>query len=1474
MSLTTDKQRKCPQCSSLYEAGDRFCSSCGHKFAAVEREPVTAPEPTTKPVKTQKKTRRLKPVGRKSRTDLETLSGAGQTTVTPRTVRRPLPTRSEQAPDEQSGQSAIRNVKLANNGQGQSEQPRTAPSPAVVNGAKNDGQKNDGQNVPGNGAPAAGLVEKPVASAAKDGNVSDHSGVLNRANIVEISSSRKTPTDDVAVLPADVNVAADPALTSEAESAESGSAVMPQNVSGPAPERGELPRVTPGNSMTNSAAVVERMDDQPASGETAVAATGANDLDLAEELFDMLESGPQNVASDDEEFVVDQSEASPAAPPSESEEHRLARMSDVWVVSEAVAAERDAAAAGERVFDDLPSASALLRAPEIPEADRIAAMEADVNIAAGQPDERSPVAESSSSTQSGVYEGPSLEDFVIAGPESDHPVDIQLGQATKQKPVPQPNADMPPVGSVQPPPQQPQQAPVRPPAPASQTAAPAPAASAPAAAPGVPTVPAAAASAPVSPAVSAAASANPPLAPNAYPATAPMATPAQPMPMMPNVIHVPVPVPTAMPAEPAAESIDETSRPEIPVKLPEAGSVGVPESELNREEDEELKLESDSQSGLGEEQLASLKHARQRLQKFVTSARKDLFLVQENPTDELPRKIRKLVDELGSARDLKATTHVIRRLGSTRMAAIVSPLQEFVKGGAAASEPMKLAVVEAVSQVPDPASSQFLLTLLNDPVTSVVEESIRRLVQLRRDEVLLPLIAVALVRSSNRTVLQEALLSETSSVQLEAVDRLKKLLNHRDEEVVVVAVDLISKLHSEGHFKLFTRLIDRESSAVRGAALEAMVRTGEKQTVRFLNKAMKDQSPVVRASAANGLGQIHSPKSSVLLMGGLLDEDVKVRRSCAKSLTLIDDERIPKGVALALKKETDPATIEYLLQGLGQTGSPAALETLSRYLKSGDKEMCHRAMATLRKLRERKSAKMVLPFLADEHVDTRRQAAETLGLLREPKAASRLREVLKTDAASEVRASAARALGELADNASTSALEEALYDDRAVKVQAIIALGRLQAQSSIPAIMAQLRDAGADVRYHACSALGQMQSIPNPERLQEMLDDRDPMVQRGAKAALEKLGVSYRKGQFVSRLKKIGASLIPSGLAGGIPVGGTLIALVVISVLSYGGYTLLSGGLSTLTGPSFRISQVEHAALSPDGKQLGISRKFRVFETWNLETGELANRLEMKDITSGLQFSDPQTLLRFTSAGAQKLTSFQDVTLESFEADSGLKSLSTYIVETTTDGAYAAFCGFAGEVQIVDLKTRQPRGKSFKMKEFVKGSSLAITNDASLILVGAPTGDVIVYQAATGEMVGRVSLSQILKKPKISLTSMALDPASTLLAAGTRSGEIVIIDLNAGLKIVGIPRKEGTSIVKLRFKGRECVFVTTDAVIGLCDASFKSSSTLKTKLPERPDTVQFSLDGQIAVATFSESKEFVVFNVEEDRMMLESDGKE
>lgn len=1477
MSLTTNDKLQCPQCSTPHRADDRFCSSCGHQVSgerSSDAHPVANPETTNKPVKTTKRTRRLKPIGRKVSPGNQTISGVGdETIVATRTARRPKPLRT-------NGEGHRTEVSTAPVHRSNGESPgRDVSNRAAV--SESNGRRSNGVERP----PA---VQQPraVENRNASGNGDAPSDDLQA---VRVSPNEKPKTDDVALLSgngvivpeivptvdqngdsvvADAWGAVSPTATDAIESVADNGA-EPTTESGTAKGLNASTPVPNGKRLSPSVEVQIAAETQPSEPpEIEDIEPPSGELDFAKELFDMLESGPQSstVEPSDHESVV---ESTTIQEPTgqESEDQRLARMSDVWLVSEAVAAERDAVVSGRTASD----------------VDLEASFPAEDAAAENEPDG-----------------GLSLEDFVIAGPESDHPKDVEIGQSKDRHTEPASRETAEPTQAyvapksatpIEPDAAQISERPaaVRHPSPARRTLdssptrsngavtrsaplasqAAGPAASSHSAEPG------GAASRQVSAAAEMPDWVPQPTAPNQ---SLPMTTPVQAMPMMPSVVHVPVPVQATAPIVGAASTETATEvRPEVPVKLPAVETVGVAESELpdsNEDKGGEVKLESDSQSGLSETQVETLKNSRQRLRAFVKVSRKELFLVQENPSEELPRKIRKLVDELSSAKDLSATCDVIRRLGATKAAAIVSPLQEFVAGSAAASEPMKTAAIRAVSQVSDAASSQFLLSLLTDPVTNVVEETIRALVALRREEALLPLVASALVRSSNRTVLQESLLAEDSSVQLEAVDRLKKLLNDEDEDIVVVALDLVSKIQGDGNFKLFTRLVDHESAAIRASALDALVRTGEKQSVRFLNKAMKDTSPQVRTAAAKGLGQIHSPKSSVLLMGALLDSDVRVRRSCAKSLTQIDDERIPRGVALALKKETDPATIEYLLQGLGQTGSPAAFETLERYLNSGDKEMCHRAMATLRKLRERRSARLVLPFLDNDDADTRRQAAETLGLLGEPKATSRLREILKSDGASEVRASAARALGELGDAASTVALEEALYDDRSVKVQSIISLGRLKAKSSIPAIMAQLRDAGADVRYHACSALGQMEEIPNPERLQEMLEDRDAMVQRGAKAALEKLGVSYRKGQLANRFRRAAAGLVPANVAGGLPVGGTLIALLIIGALGYGGYALFSGGIASLTGPSFRVSDVEHAAISPDGKLVSISRKYRVFETWDLETGQLSHRLETQKNTSGLQFADAKTLVRFVPDGAETLTAFADVKEESFKADGGLKSLSTFLVSTTPDGAYAAFCGFRGEVQIVDMKTRKNKGQAFRIKDFLKNSSIALANNASMLLVGAPNGTMSVYNATNGDPLGQLSLANVLGKQKVSLTSMSLNSDSSLLAAGTRSGEVVIVDLNGNLKVVGVPRKDGSAIVELRFKGKECVFVASDGSLGICDASFQSSSSLKTKLPDRPESVLFSQDGTVALATFDESKEFVVFNVDDDRMMLEVKGDE
>ncbi|MCR9199747.1 MAG: HEAT repeat domain-containing protein [Planctomycetaceae bacterium] len=970
------------------------------------------------------------------------------------------------------------------------------------------------------------------------------------------------------------------------------------------------------------------------------------------------------------------------------------------------------------------------------------------------------------------------------------------------------------------------------------------------------------------------------------PVTAPDRVPAQPMPApvapapiapapmpaMPSVVHVPVPVPTAMPAaQAAAADVAAEIRPEIPVKLPEADAVGVPQEQLKANEPEEAKAPAaaDAESAETKTQQAALKKARKRLKEYVNEARKDLFRVQEDPKAELPKKISKLLDELSAAKDLKTSQAVLKRLGATRAAAIVSPLQERASSPSV-GEPLKLAMIDAVAGVSDAASSQFLLTLLSDPSTAVVEESIRNLVRLQRPESLLPLIAAALVRSSSRSVLTEALTSQDQSVSEQIVDRLKKLLSHDDEDIVVVAIGLLAKVQSEGHFKQFTRLAERDSPEIRAAAMEALVSTGEKQAVRILNKAMKDDAPVVRAAAASGLGQIHSPKSSLLLLSGLNDEEVRVRRSCARSLTLIDDERIPKGVALALKKEDDPTTIEYLLQGLGQTGSPAAFETLERYLNSGDTEMCHRAMATLRKLRDRKSARLILPFLDDSNVDTRRQAVETLGMLGEPKTTDRLRELLKTDKTAEVRAASARALGELGGESSTAILEEALYDDRSVKIQAIIALGRLQAKGSIPAIMAQLRDAGADVRYHACSALGQMEEIPNPERLLEMLDDRDAMVQRGARAALTKLNISYKKGQALSVVRRLASKLVPSALAGGLPVGGMLVAVLVIGVLGYGGYYLATQGLGGAAASQYRVSTVIDSAVSQDGAYLAVYRRFNVFETWDLSTGDLVNRTQLETAVSGLKFVDGKTVLLLDKGDVRSLdVSTTDITPESFQA-TDLSAVDANTVSVSANGAYAVSCSIRGRAQVVDLKSMATVGSPFTVRGYKRRSALAVTGDASMVLVGKPDGVVMVLSPETGKGLGSLALGDVLKRPGVELSSMALNPDSSVLAVGTRAGEVLMIDLNA-LKLIGTPFEGGKPVVNLSFRGDECLFFQEDGAVGICDATYQKSSALTAAFPEEPQQVDVSVDGRFAVGTFEDSKEFVVLNLEQDKVQINTE---
>ncbi|MEP3481846.1 MAG: HEAT repeat domain-containing protein [Fuerstiella sp.] len=968
----------------------------------------------------------------------------------------------------------------------------------------------------------------------------------------------------------------------------------------------------------------------------------------------------------------------------------------------------------------------------------------------------------------------------------------------------------------------------------------------------------------------------------------PVNTPAfMPQPM---VVHVPVPVPVSQPhaatphAAPADDAISGQSstsashRPEAKTKLPpppqkseatEQTTVDAnqtaPQTAVLTDTANEINGVTDAQQNANRNDAAAkrLKDLKQ-FERAIAKASKELLKQKTTSAEKQPKKISKLLAELIAA-DISSTQQLIPKLTSTGSPAVVGPLECHF---AEAPENIRIQIARSLAQVPDPSSSAALLGMMPGSSPEICEAAIRSLVFLKQDECILPLVCAALLNATNRSVLQSAMVEADEADQVAFATHLKTLVHHKDDRLAVVALGLISKLPLETPIKLYAKLVDHKSESIRATAIEAMGQLGEKQAVRFLNTAMKDESTKVRATAASSLAELHSPKSTVLLLHGLHDPEVRVRRSCAKTLTQIEDERIEHGAALALKKETDSTTIEYLLQALGKNGSTEALVTLKKYLESGEEELCRRAFTTLKRLREKKAAKLVLPFLSDDDSDLRRQAAEVLGLCGDPKVLPQLCDTLKTDKVPAVCAAAARALGELHDERAISVLEEALYETHDTKCQAVIALGKLKSTTSVPALLAQLRDPASDVRYHACVALGQMGQISNPELICELLDDKDPMVQRGAKAALEKLGVSYKSGRIGSKLRKVAANLVPWSLVGGLPLGATTVAALIVAVLGYTGYALMGSGFTGFGGPSLRIADVQHVSVSPDGKLASVSRKFKVFETWNLDSGELIQRMELKSVPTGIQFTDTAKILVFAAGGAASLETNTTATADS-ATDTPLKSLSTHRVAMTPDGTMAAFVGFAGDTQIVDLKSRKTVGKRFKIKNFEKESSVAITNDGSLLLIGGTDGRIEVFSPQNGATVGSVSLAKVLQVDSVSLSSLALDSTSAYLATGTAQGKVLVFNLNDGMKLMGIPHEGKKEIVQLSFMGDQVVYANSAGRFGVCDAKFASSRALKVSVGGRPERVSFSLDGQVAVVQFNEKKKFAAVNLSQDKLLLD-----
>lgn len=142
--------------------------------------------------------------------------------------------------------------------------------------------------------------------------------------------------------------------------------------------------------------------------------------------------------------------------------------------------------------------------------------------------------------------------------------------------------------------------------------------------------------------------------------------------------------------------------------------------------------------------------------------------------------------------------------------------------------------------------------------------------------------------------------------------------------------DLKRRLGGEAD-DLIELLGDRDVDT-RGLALGELIARGKKGLAALL-KALDDDNPTVRATAAEGLGQIGDPSVDDALAKHLDDSDPKVRSQVLSALAALGDDRAIDSLVKAIKDEPDMlhsnfSRASYALIGYGAEALPAVAPLL------------------------------------------------------------------------------------------------------------------------------------------------------------------------------------------------------------------------------------------------------------------------------------------------------------------------------------------------------------------------------------------------------------------------------------------------------------------------------------------------------------------------------------------------------------------
>ena len=259
---------------------------------------------------------------------------------------------------------------------------------------------------------------------------------------------------------------------------------------------------------------------------------------------------------------------------------------------------------------------------------------------------------------------------------------------------------------------------------------------------------------------------------------------------------------------------------------------------------------------------------------------------------------------------------------------------------------------------------------------------------------------------------------------------------------------------------------------MRGAAYTALKEINSNEVVPFLEQGLADGSGMVRALAAEGLGNVSAGRASDKFRQALKDQAGWVRANVATGLGRSRDKNVIPLIKPLLKDD----------QAVVQVTAAAAMFNL------GQIEQWSR----------------IEKAAASEEGYERGTAMRLLGNLGDPRALPILVNGM-SDRQPSIRVAAASALGKLGLSQAIPYLAEALSKGiPALRTAAAVSLGRLEATQLIPRLKSSLQDADPGVQTASVDALLRLRipyNVVDPT-IRKLIGDKNPGIRSGAAKAL------------------------------------------------------------------------------------------------------------------------------------------------------------------------------------------------------------------------------------------------------------------------------------------------------------------------------------------------------------------------------------